>query len=96
MAIKLTDDDDFDDNHNSRPSNNNSNTNDDNSSSSNRFNVSASDAKTAGIAALVGVIFIGLWKFPKMTIFLLLIAGGGLYYMYGDQELLGKWGIKKT
>lgn len=88
MAIKLTDDEDLDDNNNNRP-------NDNNSSSSNRFNVSASDAKTAGIVALVGIVLLGLFKFPKTTIFLLLIAGAVLYYIYGDQELLAKWGIKK-
>lgn len=87
MAIKLTDDEDFD-NNNNRP-------NDNNSSSSNRFNLSDSDKKTAGIVALVGVILIGLFKFPKTTIFLLLAAGAVLYYIYGDQELLAKWGIKK-
>lgn len=93
MAIRLTDDDeDY-----NRPNNNrNRNTsNNDDTGGSSGFNISDSDKKTAGIVALVGVVLLGLWKFPKLTIFLLLVAGAVLYYLYGDQELLRQWGIKQ-
>jgi hypothetical protein len=92
MAIRLTDDDeDY-----NRPNNNrNRNTGNDDTGGSSGFNISDSDKKTAGIAALIGVVLLGLWKFPKLTIFLLLVAGAVLYYMYGDQELLRQWGIKQ-
>jgi hypothetical protein len=104
MAIRLTDDDeDYNrpsNNTNNNTNNNNSNNSDNNNSNNNgsslsNFNFSASDKKTAGIVALVGVVLFGLFKFPKFTIFVLLVAGAVLYYMYGDQELLRKWGIKE-
>lgn len=96
MAIRLTDDDE-DYNRPSNNTNNNSNNNNsnNNSSGSSNFNLSDSDKKTAGIVALIGVVLFGLFKFPKFTIFVLLVAGAVLYYMYGDQELLRKWGIKE-
>jgi len=95
MAIRLTDDDEDYNRPSNNTTNNNSNSNNNNSSGSSNFNFSDSDKKTAGIVALIGVVLFGLFKFPKFTIFVLLVAAAVLYYMYGDQELLRKWGIKE-
>ncbi len=93
MAIRLTDDEEDYNRPNNNRNRNTGNNNDDTGGSSG-FNISDSDKKTAGIVAGVGLLLLALWKFPKTTIFLLLVAGAVLYYLYGDQELLREWGIK--
>lgn len=105
MAIRLTDDEEeITPNSNKSFFNkpNNSGGNDEpeqnsENSKSNSSNWSASiqggAAQNKGLIAVLILLVFGFLKFPKTTIFVLILAAV-LFYFYGDQALLESWGIK--
>jgi hypothetical protein len=82
MAIRLTNDNDD----NNRPNHQRS------SSSSGG---SGGDGGNKGLLALVLLILFGLFRYPKVTLFLL-VVGGTAFYFYGDPAWLGIGTDKQT